>query len=204
MSGHRFGGRQQGVLDEWSDERGFGFISPPDGAGRVFVHISAFPPSRRPTVGSQVTFEEVVDSRARPRASAVRYVGSDRAATTRRASTPRRRSVRPQFAVALAFMACVLVLAFLGEVPAWTVGGYAALSGVAFLTYRADKAAARQGARRTPESTLHGIDLLGGWPGGLVARHVLRHKTTKQPFRTVFWVTVLANCAALAAFVVVR
>ena len=43
--------------------------------------------------------------------------------------------------------------------------------------------------------------LVGGWPGALVARRVFRHKTTKQPFRTIFWVTVIANCVALAWFV---
>ena len=48
-----------------------------------------------------------------------------------------------------------------------------------------------------PESTLHLLDLACGWPGGLAARHLLRHKTRKQPFRAVFWLTVVANCALL-------
>ena len=74
-------------------------------------------------------------------------------------------------------------------------------SGVAFLMYGADKSAAEQGRWRTSESTLHTIALAGGWPGALVARRVFRHKTTKQPFRTIFWVTVIANCVALAWFV---
>ena len=42
------------------------------------------------------------------------------------------------------------------------------------------------------------IDLMGGWPGALVARRVFRHKTSKQPFRTIFWATVIVNCVALA------
>jgi uncharacterized membrane protein YsdA (DUF1294 family) len=45
------------------------------------------------------------------------------------------------------------------------------------------------------------IALVGGWPGALVARRVFRHKTTKQPFCTILWVTVIANCVALAWFV---
>ncbi len=65
----------------------------------------------------------------------------------------------------------------------------------------ADKTAAKQGRWRTSESTLHTIALVGGWPGALVARPVFRHKTTKQPFSTIFWVTVIANCAALGWFV---
>lgn len=85
------------------------------------------------------------------------------------------------------------------SLPLWLPVAYLLLSGISFTMYRADKsAAAVSGRRRTPESTLHTIDLLGGWPGALVARHVFRHKTVKQPFRTVFWLTVVVNCAALA------
>lgn len=41
---------------------------------------------------------------------------------------------------------------------------------------------------------------MGGWPGALVGRWV-RHEMTKQPFRTIFWGTAIANCVALAWFV---
>ena len=86
----------------------------------------------------------------------------------------------------------------LDQLPVILLACYGLLSAVAFLTYRADKSAAQQGRWRTPESTLHAIDLMGGWPGALVARRVFRHKTTKQPFRTIFWATVIVNCVALA------
>ena len=75
------------------------------------------------------------------------------------------------------------------------------LSGVALAMYRADKNAAQRGGWRTPEANLHAVALLGGWPGALVARPFFRHKTTKEPFRTIFWCTVVANCLALAWFV---
>ena len=84
------------------------------------------------------------------------------------------------------------------NVPVTVVAAYALFSAVAFLMYAADKSAAEQGKWRTKESTLHTIALVGGWPGALVARRVFRHKTTKQPFRTIFWGTVVANCIALA------
>jgi uncharacterized membrane protein YsdA (DUF1294 family) len=42
------------------------------------------------------------------------------------------------------------------------------------------------------------LALAGGWPGALVAQTLLRHKSRKQPFRSVFRATVLLNCAALA------
>ena len=81
------------------------------------------------------------------------------------------------------------------------LAAYGLFSGVAFLMYGADKSAAEQGRWRTSESTLQTIALVDGWPGALVARRVFRHKTTKQPFRTIFWAMVLANCLALAWFV---
>jgi uncharacterized membrane protein YsdA (DUF1294 family) len=104
-------------------------------------------------------------------------------------------------ATAALFFALLVVLLVRGEVPVALLVVYGLLSAVAFAMYRADKSAATQGRRRTPEARLHTVDVLGGWPGGLVARHLFRHKTVKQPFRTIFWCTVVANCAALAWFV---
>jgi uncharacterized membrane protein YsdA (DUF1294 family) len=77
-------------------------------------------------------------------------------------------------------------------------GGYVVLSVVTFVAYGLDKSAAEKGRWRTPESTLHLLSLAGGWPGALVGQRVFRHKTRKQPFRAIFWATVIANVTALA------
>ncbi|MDZ5663384.1 cold shock and DUF1294 domain-containing protein [Nocardioides sp. S-58] len=188
------GGRRQGTLVDWKDDRGFGFISPAAGGSRVFVHVSAFPGGRRPADGSEVTYVEVRDENDRARAAEVQYRG---AAPTRLSVTGTAEAVT----VATLFFLLLLGLAALDELPLLVVAAYGLLSAVAFLVYAADKSAARQGRWRTAESTLHLVGLVGGWPGALVARRVLRHKTVKQPFRTIFWVTVVANCAALAWFV---
>jgi uncharacterized membrane protein YsdA (DUF1294 family) len=75
--------------------------------------------------------------------------------------------------------------------------GYGVLSCITFMLYRHDKNAAQAGRMRTRERTLHVIDLLGGWPGGLLAQDRLRHKTRKATFQLVFWATVAINCALL-------
>lgn len=85
--------------------------------------------------------------------------------------------------------------------PLVLLGVYAVLSLVLFGMYGLDKAAARKGTWRISEATLHMVALAGGWPGALIAQRIFRHKTQKQPFRTIFWLTVVANCAALAAIV---
>ncbi|MEM7587812.1 MAG: DUF1294 domain-containing protein [Acidobacteriota bacterium] len=81
---------------------------------------------------------------------------------------------------------------------------YGVASGLALVLYAVDKSAARRGGRRTPERVLHACSLLGGWPGALLAQSAFRHKTRKQPFRSIFWLTVCLNVALLSAFVAIR
>lgn len=66
-------------------------------------------------------------------------------------------------------------------------GIYAAFSAITFAAYFIDKRAARLNRRRTPEATLHSLELLGGWPGALIAQRLLRHKTAKVRYQVVFW-----------------
>ena len=74
---------------------------------------------------------------------------------------------------------------------------YGLVSVVTFIVYAIDKSAARNDRRRIPEKTLHLLALCGGWPGALFAQKLLRHKTQKQPFLTVFWCIVVIHVIAL-------
>lgn len=87
-----------------------------------------------------------------------------------------------------------------GTLPIAVAWFYLAASLVAFVAYALDKSAARNDRWRTKESTLHLFSLAGGWPGALAAQRLLRHKSRKQSFQTVFWATVILNCCALAWF----
>jgi uncharacterized membrane protein YsdA (DUF1294 family) len=77
----------------------------------------------------------------------------------------------------------------------------AGLNMVTFLAYWQDKSAARRGAWRTPESTLHLLSLAGGWPAARLAQQTLRHKSSKGSFLLVYGATALLNTAALGAWV---
>ena len=102
--------------------------------------------------------------------------------------------------IATLFVAIICSLAADGILPLVVPAVYLAASVAAAIAYGIDKSAARNGAWRTPERTLHILALMGGWPGALVAQRVFRHKSAKPSFRFAFWATVILNCAALAWF----
>lgn len=186
--------RNKGKLCSWNDQKGFGFISPADGSKEVFLHISAFRSrARRPEIGQYVTYTLSFDKQGRPRAADATLPG-DRARTKKTKQSAGGRAVIS----AGLFLALVGLSLAVTQLPFWILGLYLAASVITFIMYAIDKSAAQSGAWRTPESTLHWLSVIGGWPGGLVAQQVLRHKSTKQSFRTVFWVTVVLNCAAYA------
>lgn len=83
------------------------------------------------------------------------------------------------------------------RLPALLALLYAAASVVAMIVYRIDKTAAQRGRQRIPETTLHMIALLGGWPGALLAQALFRHKSSKAAFQLRFWISVVLNVAAL-------
>ena len=200
--------RFEGTIKSWNDERGFGFIEPALGGDEVFVHIKAFTMSSlvggRPRVGQRVSFEVELGPKGKKRArlaalvSAAPKSSSSSSSSRRRSSSsstsPAQWGTATLFAIT-AFLVLALVVGVLWKPPAWLALVYAGLSVVTFVAYAMDKSAAVQGQWRTPESTLHTLSLAGGWPGALLAQQYLRHKSTKAPFRAVFWLTVLGNVA---------
>jgi uncharacterized membrane protein YsdA (DUF1294 family) len=98
----------------------------------------------------------------------------------------------------VAFLVLVAGSVFVGRLPIEVAWFYLAASLTAFLAYALDKSAAKHGQWRTKENTLHLIGLAGGWPGAFAAQRLLRHKSRKQSFQIVFWVTAILNCCALA------
>jgi uncharacterized membrane protein YsdA (DUF1294 family)/cold shock CspA family protein len=184
--------RTKGRITSWNHEKGYGFISPNAGGERLFVHINAFRNrSRRPETNQLVTYALSTDDRGRPCAADATLAGDRLPRRTRRKSG------------SLSIIGAAIFLLFIGgsvltgKIPPSVLVLYVIASIVTFLAYAADKSAARKGAWRTRESTLHVLSLLGGWPGALVAQQKLRHKSTKRSFQLAFWLTVLLNCGAL-------
>lgn len=185
--------RHVGRITNWNEDKGYGFVTPHGSGARAFVHIKAFPfGSRRPVDGDLVSYALTKDERGRNNAVDVRHAGQK--SVVRKPARTRR---LPRIVLGVGFVLAVAAAAAFGVVPATLLFAYVFLGGLSHVLYTVDKAAASKGRRRVPENTLHMVDLLGGWPGALVAQQQSRHKTAKVDFQVVFWFTVLANLAAV-------
>jgi len=78
---------------------------------------------------------------------------------------------------------------------------FLALNLFVFSIYFLDKQAARHGRRRISERTLLTLALIGGSFGAVAAQQFLRHKTKKEPFRSIL-IGILILHGALAAVLV--
>ncbi|PZU57861.1 MAG: DUF1294 domain-containing protein [Sphingobium sp.] len=76
------------------------------------------------------------------------------------------------------------------------------VNGLTFLLFAHDKARARQGGWRVPEAHLLMLALVGGSVGAVTAQKLFRHKTRKEPFRTVLQVIVVLQLGLLAGFLI--
>lgn len=187
--------RRKGIISDWNDERGFGFIQPAEGGARVFLHIKAIRDrTARPTNGQRVTYELGHDDRGRPRADKVRDSLAPNAPAMQPGTKPHLASAAT---ISALFLAAVAVLAIAGYLQGSVAICFWAASFMAFWLYWLDKWAAQREVRRTPESTLQLLAVVGGWPGAWVAQQLFRHKTRKASFQAVFWFCAGLNCSAL-------
>lgn len=214
---------RRGVLRSWSDDKGFGFIQPEQGGAALFAHISAMHGERRPVAGDQVLYVAGKDSQGRACAEHIRLAGAltlDQPAIRRKPQVQRLSATavkKPKSAapknkssarvpiqylglklLILAVLCCLPLLGALQLLQAgfvWVLVAYPLASLTSFIQYWQDKANSQRGRWRTSEKALHLIELLGGWPGALVAQQCFRHKTRKLSYQLVFWAIVAAHQA---------
>jgi len=181
-----------GRLIEWRDGKGFGFVRPDAGGRDFFVHISAFGKGlkRRPTVGDIIHFSTTDNDREnadRRRIVRAQIEGVDYKPLKPGAAmghTP----VEQFFNRVLITLPLALSLYLF-----WTRANpipfvsYIFMSALTVLCYAADKKQAMIGTWRIPEPYLHLLELMGGWPGGLLAQNQFRHKAKKPSYQWIFW-----------------
>lgn len=100
------------------------------------------------------------------------------------------------FAIPL-FLAFFLFISAVWKIPKISLMWPLMMSLATFIAYAKDKRAAHspegEEEDRIPDSTLHGLALLGGWPGALLAQQMLQHKNDHRIFRLMFWLSVVGN-----------
>ncbi len=173
----------KGKITEWNDSKGYGFISALNGKLRVFIHASSVKNSNhRPSLNDDVNFDVSEDNRGRFNAMNVTISGN---------------SLPPftiLFGCTFLVFACAALVVFGGQLLIMAI--YIVASLFTYLIFELDKKAAKNGQWRTSENSLHLLSLFGGWPGALFAQNLLRHKSKKQPFKTILWFTVVLNISA--------
>ncbi len=188
--------REEGILVDWHDDRGFGFIQRPGRLGKLYVHMKSIGKSvDRPKPGDRLSYEIGEGKGGRPTAVDVRILPPPKPKTApaqkpqaARESAPEKRgllNISPRVAAAAVIIVLLGNNIALTRFPLWVGLLYLIASISSFLFYQADKRAAEKREWREPERRLHLLDLTFGIVGGLLAQHVLRHKTYKPGFVTI-------------------
>lgn len=168
---------------EWDHQKGFGFLL--HQKGKLFLHYKDFAERhKRPSKGDRIHYRVGSDPKGRRCAVQATHVndgGKIRISTW--------------FGLmALALIPAVAVNNLILDrkiPPLYIILPLLIINVITYITYKADKEKARAKIWRTPESTLHFLALIGGWPAALIAQRQLRHKCSKTDFQFIYWMTVL-------------
>ena len=186
----------RGEIVHWNDMKGFGFIKTTEDEPNIFFHISNFAyEQRRPQKGDRIAF---LLEKNKNKIQASRIVLDGHEATLFKNTTHDARKTGPYLfeAAIYAILVCLFYIS-LSTISAPIAVASFIISLMTVSLYSLDKHAALTDQQRVPEASLHIAALLGGWPGALIARPLLRHKTSKNRFIIFFWMSVVVNFACL-------
>lgn len=170
----------KGIIEEWDPKRGFGFLK--CGEQRIIVHVKDFVErAQAPMAGDRFAFVMGEDAKGRACAQKVEALSA------------RSRLKALHFVQLTGLLMLPLLAVNAIPIDSGLLGGWILVTSViSWFLYRRDKESAQKGAWRIRESTLHLLELAGGWPGAFLAQRKLRHKTAKGSFLLVFWAIVMA------------
>jgi len=179
----------KGKLVLWKDDKGFGFVRPETGEKDFFIHISALKKgmSRRPEVGDTVHFQPAIETdavtRRRIAHAVIEGIEYDSAETATGQTWFEDLLLKILVALPI-LLSSYLLWKTTNPIP---LVSYLFMSALTILYYAADKHSALRDRWRVPEIYLHCFEVLGGWPGALLAQKEFRHKHKKTAYLRVFW-----------------
>ncbi|BBL73404.1 DUF1294 domain-containing protein [Methylomagnum ishizawai] len=197
----------KGTLVMWNDLKGFGFVRPEPADGDQddhFIHITAFKKgmSRRPEIGDAVRFrpDDSAEAGDKKRAAFALIEGMDY-----EHPEPKPFSLAPKPRSLLTNL-LILTPLMLSSYTLWMARNplpffsYCIFSLITIMIYGADKTHAATRRWRVPENYLLVLELMGGWPGALVAQNQLRHKTRKSTYKILLHTIVAAHLLGWAVY----
>lgn len=190
----------QGIIKTWKQDKGFGFIQSAASEKDIFVHIRDLKHvGYQPKIGDSVDFKLMSDKAGKIRAYDAYVSGQEIVHKTVKRPVYPKNARKPKKKLGVLFILIALIpfvfsaLLIKEQRNFAPLFAYLAMSLVTFLAYAIDKTKAHKNEWRTQESTLHLLELAGGWPGALISQKVIRHKNKKISFQVVFWLIVLLH-----------
>lgn len=192
-----------GYISHWNDAKGYGFIHQSTTDKGVFFHISSFPyHHHRPRKGEAVCF---IAQEQDGRYSAKRVVlaqDANKLDWDKQHIIDHQHTYSSWGEISIFVLIALFFLGVLAIISPTLALTSTIISILTFILYAIDKHSAIKQSQRVPEASLHFAALLGGWPGALIARPLLNHKTKKQRFIIFFWMSVVVNFFALYALII--
>lgn len=182
-------------ITEWDDNKGFGYLLHQE--RKLFLHYKDFSERhKRPATGDQIQYQLGSDTKGRRCAVKAVHLG----VVAEHENNGGRLTLITWITLVLLLLIPLLALnkAIVSHElsPLYVAGGVLLLTFFNVVTYGAyagDKHQARAKEWRTPESSLHILEAVGGWPAALIAQKKLRHKTSKAEFQLVYWFIVISH-----------
>jgi uncharacterized membrane protein YsdA (DUF1294 family)/cold shock CspA family protein len=173
---------------EWDDSKGFGFLLHQE--RKLFLHRKDFAERhKRPGKGDRIHYQLGTDHKGRKCAVEAMHVNDGGKLT-----------IFTWINLVLLLLIPLLALnkaTVVNDIPLLYVAGAFGLliffNIVTYGAYAGDKQQAQAKEWRTPESSLHILEAIGGWPAAFIAQRKLRHKTSKGEFQLVYWFIVISH-----------
>ena len=170
---------------EWDDDKGFGYLL--HQKRKLFLHRKDFAERHKhPGKGDRIHYRLGTDPKGRKCAVDAVHINDGGKLTL--------------FTwVNLALLLLIPLLALNkyivdSTLPPWfIIVPLVLINYLTYTTYKSDKAKAKDKVWRTPESSLHILAAVGGWPAAFIAQRQFRHKTSKVAFQLVYWFIVISH-----------